>query len=250
MFLTTSASSSSAMLPSFATAAAGNSNNNTGISMKASSSAWDCQKLVDSYMDVIPALMYAKDRSLNYVFFNHAMEQKLVGASRGQLKKGRIYSDFNFFDAPTARKIQQEDLYVMETGEVLEKEERIALGGELEETQEKWYHTFKYPLKDDQTGKCIGVCGYSQDITAQKLLENELRETKKRLEQKEKNIQSLLEASSSDLCLLDRTGKVLEIGPSFRKNKEGQGENTSDDDSKGGLHYNHRPLAATIRDLE
>ena len=105
--------------------------------------------------------IFFKDRDSNFIRVNDAF-LKHVGLSHSIELEGK--SDFDFFAFEHAQAARNDELHIMETGEVQQDK--------LEQEQMKnghvnWVLTSKMPFKDE-TGEIIGTWGISRDITAQK----------------------------------------------------------------------------------
>ncbi len=129
------------------------------------------ERVFSSYMDSINAYVYIKDIESNYTFINKKTEQ-LFKITRADLGK-RQYTDFDFFDKQMAEQLRQNDKHIIETGEHVEYEE-VGYPKSIQEKGCRYYLALKFPLMDDKDN-IAGVCGFSYDITQQKLIDNELR---------------------------------------------------------------------------
>lgn len=119
------------------------------------------EKLLDTIVEHIPAMLFLKDaEELRFERFNQAGE-KLLGYSQEQLI-GK--NDFDFFTPEQAEFFTAKDRSVFDSHEVLEvAEEPIKTA----DGKEKWLHTFKVGLYDEQE-KPTHLLGISIDITAKK----------------------------------------------------------------------------------
>lgn len=137
----------------------------------------DSEKLFTHYYDNIPAFVYIKDTESNYFFINNKCEE-LFNVERNELKN-RKYTDFDFFDDEMAKELRENDKLVMQSGDSIETEEIGKPEGHQNinlETGYRYYLALKFPLKDS-VGNATGVCGFSYDITKNKELELEFKET-------------------------------------------------------------------------
>jgi len=132
------------------------------------------QKLLDSIVEHIPSMLFLKNaEELRFERFNRAGE-KMLGYSRQDLL-GK--NDFDLFPQEQAEFFSGKDMAVLESHEVAEIPEepiRVANG------QEKWLHTFKVGLYDDE-GRPTHLLGISMDITERKLAEITLKESRHNL---------------------------------------------------------------------
>lgn len=130
------------------------------------------QVLLDSIVENIPAMVFLKRaEDLRFELFNLAGEQ-LLGYSRNDLL-GK--NDSDLFPKAQADFFMQKDREVLESRRLLEvPEEPIKTA----DGQEKWLHTFKVGLYDE-TNRPTHLLGISVDITATKLMKDELRQQQK-----------------------------------------------------------------------
>ena len=116
-------------------------------------------------LDHTSALIYLKDTKGRYMLINREYE-KLFHLSNDEIAEKTDYDLFpkNFADA-----FRGNDQIVIGSGKPMQLEEVI-----LQEDGEHTYISIKFPLYDT-TGKSVGLCGISTDITDRKKAENELR---------------------------------------------------------------------------
>jgi len=117
--------------------------------------------MMDSLIYRSSDAIFFKDRDSNFIRVNDAFLNH-VGISRSSEVEGR--SDFDLFALEHAQAARNDELHIMETGEVqqdkLEHEQ-------MKDGHVNWVLTTKMPLKDE-AGEIIGTWGISRDITAQK----------------------------------------------------------------------------------
>ncbi|WP_049906189.1 PAS domain-containing protein [Halorubrum aidingense] len=110
------------------------------------------------------AVMYLKDTDGRYVFVN-AEYERLFGLGNEELVGRR---DADLYPADVVEAVEANDRRVVETGEPIEVEERIAVQGE-----DRTYLSLKVPALND-AGDVEGVFGVSTEITDQKKRERQL----------------------------------------------------------------------------
>jgi two-component system, cell cycle sensor histidine kinase and response regulator CckA len=113
------------------------------------------------------ALVCVKDRDGRYELVNSKWEE-VTGLTRRDTI-GR--TDEELFPGPTGKEFRRNDLEVMESGLVLEKEETLA-----DEQGMRFFISIKFPLRGDD-GAIRGICGMITEITDRKQIEQELKES-------------------------------------------------------------------------
>lgn len=113
-----------------------------------------------------PSFYYIKDRDSRFRIVNQAVAQlngfECAGGMRG-------LSDFDLTTPERALALMAEERAVMETGNpVLDKQEKLD-----SPFGPKWYTTTKIAVRTEK-GDVIGIAGVTHDITARKIMEQEL----------------------------------------------------------------------------
>jgi PAS domain S-box-containing protein len=124
----------------------------------------ESESLLRSIVDGTSDAVYAKDVLGRYVIMNAPGAHLVNLPSEAVVGK----EDFALFTDEEARRLREMDQEVMRTGQALESEEHLAIGG-----QPRVYHTTKTPYRD-RAGKLLGVIGISRDITERRRIEKEL----------------------------------------------------------------------------
>ncbi|MFO7917244.1 MAG: PAS domain S-box protein [Anaerolineae bacterium] len=158
------------------------------------------RRLVDALLRNTPDNIYFKDEDSRFIRVNRAMVDYL-GAEEPAEVLGK--TDFDFFSQEHARQAYADEQYVMESGEVLVKEEKETWPG----GRETWVSTVKAPLQGDE-GQIVGTFGISRDITARVRAEEALRES-------EAKFRSIFEESPIAIELYDARGRPLDANPRF-----------------------------------
>jgi PAS domain S-box-containing protein len=120
-------------------------------------------------------LICVKDRDGRYEMVNRKW-QEVTGISR-ENTIGR--TDEELFPGPTGIVFRRNDLEVMESGSVMEKEEVLE-----DDLGKRHFISIKFPLRD-QDGSVSGMCAMITEITARKSVEEQLAISRDRLSRAE-----------------------------------------------------------------
>jgi len=112
---------------------------------------------LQTFMDNVDDHIYFKDRDSRFIRINKAMA-RWFGLENASSAIGR--TDHDVFSEEHARQARADELWVMDTGEVLRREERETWAS----GRETWVSTVKFPWYDED-GQVIGTYGVSRDIT-------------------------------------------------------------------------------------
>ena len=126
------------------------------------------EQQLQAILDNSTAIIYLKNRDGKYILVNRKFEEQF------RMKSGKAIgkTDRDLFPGYMADAFRANDRRVLKEDRSLETEE-IAPG----EGGEHTYISVKFPLHDE-TGKAYGVCGISTDITARKVAETSLKQSK------------------------------------------------------------------------
>jgi two-component system sensor histidine kinase/response regulator len=132
-------------------------------------------EFLSALMDRLPDIIYFKDRESRFINVNRSFLSR-VGCKDLSEIIGK--TDMDLFTDEHALEAYADEQKIIETGLPI-------VGIEEKETwpdgHETWVSTSKIPLRDGN-GHIIGTFGLSRDITRQKRIENELRESKEMAE--------------------------------------------------------------------
>jgi PAS domain S-box-containing protein len=125
-----------------------------------------------SLVENLPQNIFRKDRAGRFQFVNDRFCRDL----RRSLEDIVGRTDADFFPPELAEAYRKDDLRIMDTGQVLDQEEKhVGADG-----RELFVHVVKTPLRDAQ-GRVIGIQGVFWDITGRKRAEELLRLNQERL---------------------------------------------------------------------
>ena len=132
---------------------------NMTVRKRAEEELRNSQVLYHSLVENLPQSIFRKDRAGHFQFVNERFCRGLRRSFEDIVGK----TDADFFPPELAQAYRTDDLRVMETGQVLDQEEKHmdANGREL------FVHVIKTPLRDAQ-GQIIGIQGVFWDITERK----------------------------------------------------------------------------------
>ncbi|MBN1684437.1 MAG: PAS domain-containing protein [Gammaproteobacteria bacterium] len=151
--------------------------------------AQDTVDYLMNILNIIPANLYWKDKEGHYLGCNNKILE-LYGFTTPEQILGKIYEDL--MDKETAIRLRKLDQNIMKSGQVKILEEI----GYDSYGNEAFYLSHKAPLRDKK-GEVIGLLGISFDITERKKQEEELKQTKLRLEELEQHRQKYFEKLGS-----------------------------------------------------
>ena len=148
------------------------------------------EALLRSLVESLPQNVFSKDLAGRFTFANQRYcltEGKTLADILGK-------TDFDLHPPELARKYREDDLRIMETGQVCETvEERQPIGGEKFCVQ-----VIKTPIYD-AAGQVAGILGVFWDITERKRAEAALRTYATELERSNQELQNFLSVASHDL---------------------------------------------------
>ncbi len=152
-------------------------------------------ELLTSLLDTIPDLIYFKDRKSRFVELSKS-KAKQVG-----LPKEKVIgkTDFDYFTKEHAEQAYRDEQKIIKTGKPVE--------GKIEKETHPdgritWVSTTKVPRYDEK-GKVIGTLGISRDVTGIVLTEKELEGSTNKLE-------TIVNAVSEGLAIVDENHVILE----------------------------------------
>ena len=164
---------------------------NLDAQRRAEEAALEANRFLDSIIEYLPNMVFVKDAAeLRFVRFNKAGEE-LLGLSRDALL-GK--SDYDFFPAEQADFFIAADRETLQSGAIKDiPEEPIQTG-----SGQRWLHTKKVPIWAP-TGEPKYLLGISQDITARRRADAELRAAKEAVETANRELEAFSYSVAHDL---------------------------------------------------
>ncbi len=167
------------------------------------------QKLLNTIIENMPAMVFLKRaEDLSFELLNRAGEQ-LLGYPRNELLGKTV---FDFFPKNQAETFDQQDRATLDNRLPLEiPEEPI----QTADGNEKWLHTFKIGLYDE-AGRPTHLLGISIDISEQKRMQDELRESEAKLAEAQRMAHLghwQLDLLTNELEWSDEVYRIFEVDP-------------------------------------
>lgn len=131
--------------------------------------------LLHALLETLPDLVYFKDLRSRFIRVSLAMA-RWDGHADASALIGR--TDFDRMDAKQAQIRYADEQDIIRTGRPIVNQEEAVSG---RDDAEHWLLTTKLPLRD-RSGRVVGTCGVSRDITAQKVAERSRRELESQLQ--------------------------------------------------------------------
>jgi two-component system NtrC family sensor kinase len=131
------------------------------------------QMLVSAFLASIPDHVYFKDRESRFVSVSLSLAQSLGRTVEEVIGK----TDFDFFEETLAKGYRERELHIMSSGEALVDQvvKHIWADGRI-----TWSLNIAMPMRND-TGDIVGVFGTNKNVTAAKLMEQELEKANQEL---------------------------------------------------------------------
>lgn len=159
-------------------------------------------------LDNLPALAWLKDRTCRFISVNKRFEEACGRSNEELIGK----TDFDIWPADLAAQYRRDDEEVMQYKLQKNVEELVA-----DQKGGVWFETFKTPIYD-QDGNVIGITGITRDITARKLLEQQL-------EQQKLFLKAMMDAIPDQIFYKNREGVFLGCNKAFAQFYGGNEEN-------------------------
>jgi|GEM_PF-1459974 len=162
------------------------------------------QLYLQTILDDMPMNIYFKDLESRFILVSKN-DIEFLGCKSMDEVRGK--TDYDFFQAVHADACMKDEQYIINTGNVIEKEEReVHKDGSV-----TWVLTTKSPLKS-QDGKTIGTYGISRDITEIKEAEGKTKQLYKDLEEKNQKLEDTIEELSRTQNKLIFAEKMAALG--------------------------------------
>jgi two-component system, sensor histidine kinase and response regulator len=150
--------------------------------------------LLHTLMDNLPDRIYFKDAQSHFLRNNRA-HLKMFGLDDPMQMVGK--SDFDFFSEEHARQAYEDEQEIIRTGKLTIKEEKET----FPDGRVTWVLSTKLPMRDE-SGRIIGTCGTSRDIT-------ELKQAQDKLAAERNLLRSLMENLPAFVYVKDTQGRYL-----------------------------------------
>jgi PAS domain S-box-containing protein len=158
--------------------------------------------LFRNLLNNIPDSIYFKDKEHRFIAVSKAKAEHHGVDPEDFVGK----TDFDFYPKEQAKKMQEDDDYVLKTKEpIIGKEEKVI----RPDGTARWYSVTKIPYRDEE-GNIIGSIGISRDITELKQAENKLRGSEKRYH-------DLIESTPVGILGIDENGTIIYENLTMRK---------------------------------
>jgi PAS domain S-box-containing protein len=129
--------------------------------------------LLRAIIDILPALVYAKDTACRKILANR-VDLEYMGVPTEAEALGK--TDLDFYPRDMAARFYARDQAIIQTGQPLIDYEHSIVKAD---GQQRWLLTSKVPLRDS-AGQVIGLVGVGLDITERKRAEEEIRASEER----------------------------------------------------------------------
>lgn len=156
--------------------------------------------LLETLLANSPDFIYFKDRQSRFVRVSRSVALKFGVADPGEMV---AKTDFDFFLREHAQAAFDDELEIMRLEQPIvgKPEKEIHLNGRT-----CWVLTTKLPWRD-QSGRIIGTCGISKDVTA-------IKEAEQQLAQEKAMFRALVENLPDAICFKDRQSRFVRLSRS------------------------------------
>ena len=159
------------------------------------------KQMFDGLLATIPDKIYFKDKKSRFIRVSSDMK-KTIFKSDEDSYIGK--TDFDYFTEEHARPAFEDEQEIIRTGVPLVNLEEKET---FEDGSFSWVSTTKVPMYDEKNN-ITGIVGISRDITAQKLIEEQRKQYRKKLEIAKTETDNILTNVEEGLFLVDSTYKI------------------------------------------
>jgi len=177
------------------------------------------ESFIREIADVVPDLIWLKDKNKRYLFVNKAICEKLLLAKDTSEPLGK--TDLYFASRIRAKRPDDPNYHTfgelcMDSDEVVLSTKKAGRFDEYGNVAGKYLHldVIKAPFKD-KDGNIIGVLGVGRDITQQKIIEEKLKEAQIKLEQAFKYHKAIFDNNPAAIFIVDQDRIIRDVNKSF-----------------------------------
>jgi len=179
------------------------------------------QKFLRKVADLVPDLIWVKDLNKKYTFTNRANCEKLLGTKDIDEPIGKTHT--YFADKIRAEKpndpyyytfdslCQDSDQQVINTKKSLRFNELGSVRG-----KRLYLDVIKVPWFDNE-GKLIGVLGTARDVTIEKSMEKELKESRENLKQSLLYHKAIFDNNAAAMIIVDENRTIIDLNATALK---------------------------------
>ncbi|MGC9258100.1 sensor domain-containing diguanylate cyclase [Desulfurella sp.] len=179
------------------------------------------ERFLREITDLVPDMIWLKDTNKKYLFANKAICDHLLFAKDTNEPIGK--TDLYFAQRIKAQKSDDPNYHTfvelcMDSDNIVLSTKKPGRFDESGNVAGKYLHldVIKVPYKNE-SGEIIGVLGVARVVTEQKIIEKQLVDTQKQLEQSLKYHKALFENNAAGILIVDKNRIIVDANPSISK---------------------------------